>query len=71
MKRTKTNSQALQAMKVAAARVVAMEAEKLFLQKLHGEMQLQWLTVGERIARLSRQIKDEKEAAASLEQYGK
>lgn len=51
----------------AAARVCAMESEKLNLQKLDVEISRMKLSIGERITALDRQIADEKASVTSVE----
>jgi hypothetical protein len=43
-----------------AARVAAMESEKLYLQTLHGELGRQWRSIGDRIESINRQVAAEK-----------
>jgi hypothetical protein len=43
-----------------AARVAAMEQEKMYLQDLHGELGRQWRSIGDRIASIDRQVAAEK-----------
>ena len=47
-------------MQTAAARVSAMESEKINLQKLHGDVSFLKLSIGDRITTLEIQIADEK-----------
>jgi len=48
-----------------AARVAAMESEKLYLQNLHGEISTMRLSIGDRIAALDRQIASEKSSVSN------
>lgn len=49
-----------------AARVAAMESEKLHLQNLHGEISRARLSIGDRIAALDRQIAAEKASVPNV-----